>query len=229
MSQEELKKSDDTNKNERLNRFIAKISVPLLIVIGVLLVGAVAFGVVSSVNDKKVKTALGELDVITNALQEARVNLKDAELTSKENDLYEKLASFDTYKTGVLAVRSHMLKAEIKYGQKAFDQARDEWLLAASADEKAYTSAICYYQAAVCEEELGNFDGAVANYKKASDDDSMPLKTHALFSIGRVEESRGNLTLAKEAYDALVAFSPNDNWATLAKSRLLQLEASGKL
>ncbi|MBO7421327.1 MAG: hypothetical protein J6U06_09435, partial [Spirochaetaceae bacterium] len=50
-----------------------------------------------------------------------------------------------------------------------------------------------------------------------------------LFNIGRIEETRGSFEKAAEAYKKLTTDYPSDQWASLAKSRLVSLSIDGKV
>ena len=102
--------------------------------------------------------------------------------------------------------------------------AKEAWLAAASAGSKSYIAGLCYFNAAVCADELGSQDEAVELFTKASELENFGMKPRTLFNIGRIEEQRSRKEAALEAYEKLVGSYPNDTWALLAKSRIIALQ-----
>ena len=88
---------------------------------------------------------------------------------------------------------------------------------------------MAYYNSAVCYEELGNKDEAAANYKLAADNNDFVMRTHAMFSYGRLLEEKGDFTTAAAAYKELKDNFSDDTWAHLAESRLIALKNDGKI
>ena len=122
-----------------------------------------------------------------------------------------------------------MLAAEIEFSNKDYVNAAAYWDKAANANLKAYTAPLCLYNAAICYEEQGNVDAAIANIKKAVESENFNLKAKAIFNLGRLEESRGNNAAAAEYYNDLVQNYSSDEKAKFAKSRLIYLKEQGLL
>ena len=102
-------------------------------------------------------------------------------------------------------------------------------LKAIAAKKDAYTASFCYYNAAVCSEELGDTDNAIAYYAAAADDEDFILIDHALFSLGRVNETAQKYEDAKAAYEKLNELRSSASWGQLAQSRLIALKAAGNI
>ena len=51
----------------------------------------------------------------------------------------------------------------------------------------------------------------------------------AIFSLGRINESLNDYATASNWYNKLVYEYASDNWASLAKSRLIELEIESKI
>ena len=133
-----------------------------------------------------------------------------------------------TKKGGVAGVRANMLAAEIEYQKKNYEAAVEYWENAAAKDVKAYTSSLALYNAGVCYEALNQLEDAEDSYKLAADDEDFLLRSHALFSYGRVLETTGKYKEAVEAYQELNSKYPDDGWANLAKTRIIELKLEGK-
>ena len=230
MSQEENKRSDEKEKqtfSDLLTLFIVKFKFVFIGIFVVGLIAIIAYGVISSSNEKAVKAGLTEIDAVTTEYAE----LKIAETTdsAKEDALLARAqAVADKSGPAVVKVRAQMIIAEIQFDRKNYEAARTAWLAAAEADKKSYTYGLCNYQCGICSEELGDLDNAVAYLKTAAESDGFAVVPRVLFNIGRIEETRGNFDKAVESYKKLVADYPSDQWASLAKSRIITLDIDGK-
>ena len=221
----EEKKSFDT----KLSAFFVKTRFIFLGIIGMLFAVAIITGIIFAVKDKSTKAGLTEVDAITTELAAARTDLKDNALTTKEDELLERTKVLAEKNTkNITGSRAYMLMAEIQFSRKNWNEAKTAWIAAAEANPKAYTAAYCSYNVGVCAEEMKDFDEAVKYLTLTTETEKFPLKPRALFSIGRIEEQRGNYEQAKKSYEELSASYPSDAWTTLAKTRLITLSVEGK-
>ena len=76
-------------------------------------------------------------------------------------------------------------------------------------------------------QESGDIDGAVEAWQRVVDDYAATAADapEALFNIGRVEETRGDIEAALKAYNSVAATFPNSRWTDISKSRILVLES----
>lgn len=236
---------------DKLNASLAKSSKAIVAVVVAIIVILLAVIVVSNVKASSAKKGLEQIETITYALtkeaeipaedentelseeekaaEEAETEAKKAEdKLARQTTALEQLSSLSS-KSGIVGVRANMLIADIKFDQKKYDEARDAYVKAANG-EKAYTRSLNNFNAGVCSEELGDNDSAEKYYKAASSDDSdFVLIDHALFSLGRVYESKSDFENAKSTYEKLNDLHPTTSWGQLAKSRLIALKADGKI
>ncbi len=230
MSQEEQKRFEDKEKktfSDLLTLFIVKFRFVILGIILALIVAVVAVGVVSSLKTKAVSEGLSVVDEITAEFSTSL--LADPIDTAKVDELLTRAqAVADKKGPAIVTVRAQMVIAEIQYLRKNFDAARTAWLAAAEADKTSYTYGLCYYQCGICSEELKDFDNAVLYLQTAADTEGFANAPRALFNIGRIEETRGNNEKAVEAYKKLSSAYSSNQWASLAKSRLITLAIEGK-
>lgn len=195
------------------------------VVVAVLIVVVAVFATVRS---KSISKGIEQIDSISYVLTNDSAELSDSDITARQNKALEELASLSE-KGSIVGIRANMLVAEVAFAQKKYEDARSAWLKAANADKKSYTASLCFYNAAVCSENLNDSEGAISYYKIASDDEDFLLRDHALFSLGRVNESNQKYEEAKTAYEKLDALHPSSNWGKLAKSRLISLKSSGNI
>ena len=226
-----------TDKNEKetlatsLNSALEKSKGLVFAVAAVVVLVIVAVAVIATVKSKATAGGIEQLDTISYNL--TNISSDNAELTeediaARQNKALEELSSL-VEKSGVVGLRANMLVAEIKFAQKNFDEARAAWLKAAEIKKNAYTAPLCYYNAAVCSENLGDTENAILYYKSASEDNDFLLVDHALFSLGRVNESVQKYDDAKAAYEKLSELHPTSSWAQMAQSQLISLKVAGKI
>lgn len=174
------------------------------------------------------KKDLAKIDAISFALTNNSASLTDEDLVAKINETMDALDAFNK-KGGVVGVRANLLSAELAYQKEDYSKAVDFYNAAASKGKKSYTAPIAFYNLGSCYEKLNNLDAAAENYKKAADNADYILKAHAKFSYGRVLETQGKYAEAVAAYTELNDKNPDDNWAKLAKTRIISLKAEGKV
>jgi len=220
------------NTNEKkdtvtsIGSFIERYKKAIIVVFLVVLVALIAVIATSAISKHVRKNGFEKLDTLTVELSKAQSG--DTVDTAAEQDILVQAKELASSTSGIVATRAYMFAADIDFKNKNWEYSKESWLNAANATN-AYTTPICYYNAAVCAEEMGDMDSAIENYNKAIADESFALAPRAYFNIGRIEEQRGNFIAASEIYTQLTdKFSGND-WANLAESRLISLKSEGKL
>ena len=204
----------------------SKGTVIVVAVVAVILIAVVA--IFATVRTKSIEKGIEQFEQISFSLTDKATDISAEDLAARENKALEELSSL-TGKGGIVGLRANMLVADLKFAQKNYEEARSAWLKAVEIKKSEYTAPLCYYNAAVCSENLGDNEKAISYYKSASEYDDFLLIDHALFSLGRVNEEAEKFTDAKAAYEKLVELRPSANWGQLAKSRLISLKANGKI
>ena len=223
-----MKVKDDENLAERLNDTLLQVRKPLITGLVVLLVAILGLVAVVLVNDSAKKKGLAQLDEIYFTLTKDVSEVSDEELAAREAAALTALESFAS-KNGAIASRANLLIAEIQFQKQDYAAARDAWLRAAQTKQNAYTAPLAYFNAGVCSEKLSDLASAIDYYAKAADTKDFLLSEHALFSLGRVNETKGDFAAAQAAYERLTAAASGSNWTNLAKTRLLALQSAGSI
>lgn len=225
MAEKNIKEEKKT-VSQNVADFLVKFRLPLLCVVGACIVAAVVVGVVLAVTQSSHKKALSELDSIMYPLSQK----SESDLTAAQDEALPKLDSLAQKNKGNIGgVRAYMAIAEIYFSRDQYEPAAEAWVKAAVAEEDSYTAAVCYYNAAVCYEEMGDVATAVSYYEKALANKECLFVPHVLFSLGRLAEESGDFEKAANRYNELVGSYPSDEWANLAKSRLIELGIEGKI
>ena len=224
MTEKKEKKTADA----KLNKFLEKNRKPVLItfiVVLVLVAGFISFEIIKSATAKK---DLAAIEAYYYDLVETPADTDDAEINKLATECIENLAAY-TKKGGIAGVRANMLSAELAYILEDYEGAIDYYSAAIAKGKKSYTAPICLYNKAVALEELKKLDEAAESYKAAAEFDEFGMASHAYFSYGRVLEALGRTAEAAEAYQTIVDKFASDDWANVAKTRLIELEVAGKL
>ena len=221
-------KSEKKNREASVENFLVKKRVPLLVVIAVLFVAALAACIILGVTDMQRKKGISAVDSIEYTLTANAADASDADMAARREAA---LAALQPYlgKSDIVGVRASMLAADIYYAGKDYASSLDAWLKAAGAGAKSYTAPVCYFNAASCCEELGNNADAAKYYALAAAADDFYLAPHALFSEGRVHESDKDYKAAAEAYQKLIDTYSSDAWADVAQSRIIELKLDHKI
>lgn len=215
---------EDKTVSERLSNFLITYRLLFLGLLGALFIGGCAYGIISTVVQNMRSTDLSSISDILYRLSQA----EEADYDSARETALTELAPYMS-KGAVVGVRANMAAADIYFAQSRWQEACDAWLAAARKDSRAYTAPLAWYNAAVCYEELGNTEEALRYYRSAADFKGFTLVSHALFSAARVKDESGDYEGAAAIYQELNDSYPSDSWASLAKSRLIALQAEGKL
>ena len=213
--------------SSKLNTVLEK-NRKLVISCFVAVIAAVAAFIIVEIAASKAKDRnLAAIEALTYELVNDSSSLEEAELTARRDSTLEKVEKY-TKKGGVAGVRANMLAAELAYQKKDYEAALAYWDAAAAKVKKSYTAPLANYNKAVCYEQLGKLDDAAAAYKAAVDVEDFVLRTHAMFSYGRILETKGQYAEAVKVYQELNDKNPSDTWANLAKTRIIDLKVEGK-
>ncbi|MBB5225849.1 hypothetical protein DYE50_08150 [Treponema ruminis] len=223
-----IEKTEKQTIETSLNSVLEKSKGIVFAVAAVVVVVIVAVAVFATVRSKSIEKGISQVDSIAYNLTNESKDLSETDIAARQDKALEELAKLSD-KSGVVGLRANMLAAEINFAKKNYDQARSAWLKAIQAKGKNYTTSLCYYNAAVCSENLNDSENAIAYYKSASEDEDFLLVDHALFSLARVNEDAKKYDDAKAAYEKLNELHSSSSWAQLAKTRLIALKNAGNI
>ena len=221
-------KTEKNTASAKLNGFLEKNGKPVFITFIVVLVLVIGFIVAAVALSSSSKKSLAAIEGFYYEMMDSSSSLEDAEITKRATECVENLAPY-TKKGGIAGVRANMLSAELTYLLKDYETAATYYEAAIAKGKKSYTAPICYYNMAACYEELGKYAQAADAYKAAAEFDEFGMATHAYFSLGRVLEAQGDYAGAVEAYTTLNDKNSDDDWAHLAKTRIIELQSQGKV
>ena len=224
----ETGKAEKKNREAAVENFLIRNRVPLLVIMAVLLAAALAACIIIGTADMQHKKGIAAVDSIEYALTANAAEASESDMAARRKTALDALQTY-VEKKNIVGVRASMLAADIYYAEKNYAASLDAWLKAAEAGAKSYTAPVCYFNAASCNEELGNTAEAVKYYALAAAAEDFYLAPHALFSEGRVHEADKDYRAAADVYQKLIDTYTSDNWANLAQSRLITLKLEGKI
>jgi tetratricopeptide (TPR) repeat protein len=222
--------TDESAVTARLLDIIQKNRKRLFIVLVAAVVTLAGFIIGFSIRDKVRSNAIGQVVAFEQRYNALRYFLSggDAESLEKISGivvLLEEITGFQKGNSGIALARSYYLSGDIYADQGRWSEAETAWSEAARLAKKTYLAPLSLFNAAVAAEEMGNTQDAIDFYTSAlTSGDSFPAAAKAQFSVGRLEETRGNTAGAVAAYRTLLSKWPGDPyWANLAQSRLVVL------
>lgn len=224
MSENEFEKETAA---QSVNKFLTKNLKLLLGISAVLLIAVVSWALVATFSTKSTLNKLDAVELINYTFIRDASSLEGDELVEKQNAALDALKPYLSAQ-GPAGTRANIFAADLYFAQKKFGEARTCYLNAAK-QKKAYTSAIAYFNAAVCSEEIDELDKAASYYEIASKDADFVFANHAAFSLGRVYEAKGETAKASDTYQKLYDKDPQDSWGNLAMDRIVALKAEGKI
>lgn len=222
-----MEKEEKQTFSDKLGKWIYKHRVALISVLAILLVAGIAAAVIFSTISKNTEKKFAELDTMISEYTTLSYDFEKSEdeKIADSKVILDKIISFaDANAKNGVGLRAYMAAAEIYYKNNDFEQAAQAWENAANANKKAYTNSLSLYNAAVCYEELGNIDKVIENLEIVCEDSDFGMIAKALFNLARLQESKGDVATAIETYNTLISRNPSDEWAKLAKSRVMDLE-----
>lgn len=209
--------------SERCGEFLTQHRKPIVIILGAICAVVAIALIASSLTTRAAKKASMETEAIISEWTDLR-DKNPEDMTAKEDALAEKLEKQATVNGGTYAgFRAYTTLGEIYVLRKDWEKALAFYQKAGETLPKAYTAGIAYFNAAACADELQQYEKALELYTLSASYDDFPLKPRALFNIGRLEESLAHSDKAVEAYTKLTEAYPDNDWALLAKSRIIAL------
>lgn len=218
------KKEEELTLQQHISAFLVKnrsLIIGGIVAIFVIIGALVAITIVA---DNKRDAAYSKIDSAVEQWIEARNAADTTTLASTEDSIIAELEKIAAGNGRSFAgARAGMALAEIYFSRKDWQNAEKWYLAVEKASPESYTAGLALFNASVCADESGKPEDALAFLEKAVALESFPLKTRALFNIGRIEEGRNQIENAIAAYGKLTGDYAEDEWTLLAQSRLIAL------
>jgi len=211
--------------SQKVNDFLTKNRVVLVTGLAVILCVFIVMITFITITGKNNEKAFISVDTVIENWETLKSDKDQSNLSVKEDDMIATLKSVaNANKNTYAGERALNTIAEIYFSRKDWKNAQEQYLAAAKASSKSYTNGINYFNAAVCADEQGNQEEALNLYTKVTVIDNFPMKSRAMFNIGRIQEQLSRKTDAIATYEKMSEQYPDDQWTLLAKSRTLALQ-----
>ncbi len=202
----------------------------LTIIIAVLLVVVVALVVVLSISEKSDNKKYSDLYSVEKQASELKtLDPSTDEYKSAKSTLEENANSLITSSSmkKYPAAKATMILADIAFEDGEYESALSLYSSVSDNQKKSYLGQVASFNAAVCNENLGNDEEALSIYNKLWDDyghDGV-YASHALFNVARLNEKLGRIDIAKATYEQVAGEFANteSEFAKMASSRAAQL------
>lgn len=215
---------------DKLAEFIAANRM-LLIGIGIGIVVAIAaIGIYTAVSENTASASSRAMELAEQKLEAWSNETDEQKKADAEKALFESLDEIaKKWPRTIAAQRALIRKAAVLNQKKEYAEAEKIALDAVSRNKNSYAAPIALELAAISAEEAGSIDTAIEHYTKLTKEylKDNPVAPHALFNLGRLQESKSDYKAAVEAYKKLVSDFGTSEWALLAKNRLIWLTSQG--
>ncbi len=218
-----MEQTEKKTLGSRITETIENSRVVIISILGGAIVIALVIGLVVFFKNSSIEKGLTELDQI-----EYKYISLDTESETLEDDktaILMEVTNFADNSSGVVSLRSYIFAGNIAFELEKWAEARDLYVNAYDANDKAYTAPIALFNAGICSDELNELDVAIDYLEKAVEFDNFPLMARALFNLGRIYESNNSIDNALEIYEQVSIDYSESSWAKLAKSRKISLSS----
>lgn len=164
-------------------------------------------------------------EIATNSESEEKEEEKPSpEILEKEDIAILELEKLGNSATGYASYLAFYNIADMYFSRKDFSKAKDYYLKAYGALPNSYVAGVLLFNTGVCIEEMGGeLTEALEYYKKASKIEDFPIKPRAMLSVGRLQEKLEKVDDAIATYTDLFEKYPDNEFALIGKSRLIEL------
>ena len=228
-----MEQEEKVTAHQKIRKFIAKYAKPA----GIFLIGVLVLFVIVQIfnyaNARKIEKATMAIEDIQNRYVEA------SEADKSENPSFDAYKSYITELDGVIAKypkeyagrRALLLKADILFRFKEYEQAAESYKKYAADYPKSYDAPIAISNTGICYESIGKAKEAEAEYLKIYNNykGSYALMPKLIFSLGRLAEADKRYAEAEKYYNQISEEYSGSNYSQYAQDRIILMHAKGEL
>jgi len=198
----------------------------ILIIIGVAIVALIiVLIIIFKVNNQNLEKSFDQIDKLESTYTEIQAMDKTAsDYQTKYDDLKKQLVGLSQGKK-YPALKAQCILATMAYEEKDYDTALKGFLAVYEASKNTYLGSLALTDAAVVCEDKGDVDKALEYYTKVWDTYGTKAaeSPKALFNQARLQQKKGDATLAKATFQQLIDQFPSSEYAKLAQSVIITL------
>ena len=215
----------------RISAFLARHGKALVIVLILAAVALITLFVTLTVRSNRIEASLIAVEQLQSDYYDWQ-GLGPDEQTAGYPDLHaEAEALVADYPRVYAASRALLIDAEALFALERYQESAGQYAALADRFPESYMAPIGLIGAAVASENAGDTDRALQYFTRVVDDygDTSHDAARALFSIGRIHETRDEIADAEHYYNQLIQDYPTSTWTDLARTRIISLTAEGRI
>jgi tetratricopeptide (TPR) repeat protein len=219
-------KTEDLTLKEKLIAFLTRYTYLIVAVVGVAAVILISIVVYTVVMNSRIEKSSVMAEELVDTFEEWR-SADDADKPALEEEIRARAeVILEDYSKLYAGARAAMVVGNLDSAMEQWEAAEKSYMKVAETFPKSYLAPVALMSAAVCREESADASGALDLYRKIGERyaESSPVAAHAVFSLGRLNESLNDREGALEAYNRVVDNFSSSNWTKPARSRIIYLE-----
>lgn len=223
--------------------FIGRYRTVLLVIAGAIVVTLIVLFVALAVRDNRLTTSYTQIEALQDDVAawvadggsgtgSDEDDAGDAERAATGQELIERAEELQaSYAGSYAAARSAMLRGQIHEQLEQWAEAGEAYAKVAEVEPESYLAPIGLMLASVSYENAEMADEAVIVLERIVDEygESSADAPRALFSLGRISETSGDLATAAARYNEVIDRYPSSSWTNFARDRILLLTAQGRI
>jgi predicted negative regulator of RcsB-dependent stress response len=221
---------EPTKKQQFLNglsNFLTKYRTFFIILLVVIIVGLIAFAVAREVIDRRAEVSAVIVEDLQRDYQEWLTAVDDTNKESLEESCREQIREIlDRYPRTYAAQRAFLILGGMEFELENWTEAEKSFKSLYDRFSDSYLGAVALWNLSVVYERSDAPEAALETLETLETEfrDTYPDMPHVLFSLGRMEETLGDIEGARERYNDLVDNFPRSNWTKLARDRIIFLD-----
>lgn len=209
-----------------LNSMLGRNKKVFLIALIVVVVALLGLGIASSVSKSNLNKQFNLIDELEATYAEIQaMDSEAADYQTKYDELLSQLQDLAGKKANYPALKAEYLLGMVAFEKEEYQKALDSFYSVYGKSKETYMGSLSLSNAAAAAEELKNPTLALEYFTTLIDEFgfSAAEAPKALFAQGRLQESGGNVELAKATFQQLADQFPTSEFGKLAQNRLALL------
>lgn len=210
---------------EKISNFLYNNRTVLLVLLAIIILGVIGFSIYSefsnSINEQA-SQGVEKAQELYGEWTEAEVGEKE-EIENEFFDVCEKVLT--EYADSAAAQKVLFIRGQVFAEKEDWQNAVNDYIDLAENFAVGHLTPIALTNAAVAYEAIENIDKAIETLERITKDfkGKSIEYAHAVFSLGRLNEEKGNLDEADTFYSELIEEFPSSGWTKLAKNRKIYI------
>ncbi len=213
---------------EKISDFIRKYRTVFLAVIAALLVVFLVIVLWTTISSSTLRNSTAGMEKAEKDYAAWQAENDQAKKDKMLTELEKSLTDIEKRWSGSFAAQqAYITQARLLETKRDFEGAEKLWVKASERKAASYVAALALQGAANAAEERGAPEKALEYYNKivSKFSESAVGLAHAYFSIGRLHEGQKDYKSALKSYEDAIAKFPDEDWAKLAKDRVIFINA----